>query len=112
MNNILKERDNVAPIALLLASNLEALYLDIDTSYKHFFNYSRIIKTIVNPTGIYSITSRHKRRGTLLLVLIAFAYLAIANLVYVGIYNSINLKVSEVLIKLTLIVHIAGSQRI
>lgn len=49
MNNILKERDNVAPIALLLASNLEALYLDIDTSYKHFFYYSRIIKTIVNP---------------------------------------------------------------
>lgn len=109
MNNILKERDNVAPIALLLASNLEALYLDIDTSYKHLFNYSRIIKTIVNPTGIYSITGRYKRRGALLLVLVAFAYLATANLVYVSIYNSINLKVSEVLIELTLIVHIVGS---
>lgn len=95
-----------------MASNLEALYLDIDTSYKHLFNYSRIIKTIVNPTGIYSITGRHKRRGALLLVLIAFAYLATANLVYVSIYNSINLKVSEVLIKLTLIVYIVGSQRI
>lgn len=95
----------MSTVTLLLTSNLEVFNLYIDTSYKHLFNYSRFIKSIINPTRIYSVASRHKRRYTLTLgtTLTGFAIAITAN---ISIFYSLNCKGLQVYIKPALIVYI------
>lgn len=100
----------MSTITLLLSSNLEAFRLDVYSRHQHLFNYSRLIKPIVNSAWIYTISSRHKRRGTWLLSFVALASLAAAEPAYVGVDYGFNFKISKILIKPPFIAHVASSE--